>query len=339
MAIDNRFYQIANELPSTEVSRLADVSQFTDHKTVITHACQPSEVTSGSVCYIAGASFIEELGNCDGAVILTTKELAPLLPATATIFTTQTPRIAFAHIISYLYQKPVETGISPNAVINRTASIGQDVLIADYAVIEEGAVIGDGAVIGAHSVIGANCVIGPHSRIGAHVTIEFARLGAHVKVGPQTVIGSEGFGFDMTKTGAVRLPHLGLVVIGDHADIGAHCAIDKGVLGDTHIAPHVMIDNLVHIAHNVQIGEKSILLGQVGIAGSTHIGKGCILAGQVGVKDHVTIADGCVVLSAAKVITDLPEKGHYGGDPAVPARQHWREVAALRKLAKTKRGA
>ncbi|MGC6518195.1 MAG: UDP-3-O-(3-hydroxymyristoyl)glucosamine N-acyltransferase [Candidatus Puniceispirillaceae bacterium] len=334
MAVDPHFYQISRPIAS---SQLADITQgaLTNGRDVqITHACRPEEAKAGALIFIQDTDFIEQIGGTSDITIITTAKIAPLCPSMAAIFVADNPRLAFAQVIARLYQEHKAPCISESAQIAPSAKIGKNVSIGAYAIIEEGVSIGEGCVIGPHVVIGRNCVIGTACDIGAHAVILYSRIGNDVKIGPHSVIGKEGFGFEMTSSGAVHLPHLGLVEIHDKCAIGAHCAIDRGVLGNTIIGQGSMMDNLVHIAHNVRIGKTAIILGQVGIAGSAVIGNNCILAGQVGIKDHVTIADGAIILSAAKVLKDIDKAGNYGGNPAVPATQHWREVAAIKALVK-----
>lgn len=336
VAIDTTFYQLTHQVSSSELPDIADLRAFNDCVCDITHVAMPSEAQAGAVVLIGSAGYLAALNASRDFTIITTQELASSCPEEAAIFIAANPRIAFAQLLAHLYQTQAVPAIAATAQIAPDAKIGKDVSIGDYAIIQQGAVIADGCVIESHSIIGAHCQIGANSHIGQHVSVSFAHIGAGVTIHANTVIGKAGFGFEMTDKGAVMMPHLGLVTIGDNVTIGSLCTIDKGVLGPTAIADNVMIDNHCHIAHNVQIGANSILLAQVGIAGSSVIGKQVILAGKVGVKDHVTIADNVIVLSAARVVTNIEEAGTYGGYPAVPAKQHWREQVALRRLAAKK---
>lgn len=336
MAIDTRFYKATSTLTAQDMASLTGADPMNSHLFDVTHASGAHELAAGGICFIADKRFVSQLPDCQGASIITTSELSEFCPSEAAIYVTHNPRLAFAKVLTALYKNEPRHSISPSAQIAETAQIGENVDIGAYAVIGDGVIIGDNSVIGAHCVIDKSVVVGAHSLIGAGAVISYAVIGDKVNIGPHTVIGKDGFGFEMTAEGAVRLPHLGLVEIHDGVHIGAHCAIDKGVLENTIIKSGVMIDNLVHIAHNVQIGQKSIILGQVGIAGSAQIGDGCILAGQVGVKDHVSIASKAIILSASKVIKSIDSAGTYAGNPAIPATQHWREVAMLKKLAKSK---
>ena len=336
MAVDTRFYKATTLLTASDIVSLTGATHGNENSFDITNASAADDLTQGGICFIADEAFIAKLPSCAGANIITTAALADKCPSDAAIFVTPNPRLAFAQVLNVLYQQTPQHSLTTTAQISPTARLGQNVHVGDYAVIGDGVSIGDNSVIGAHVVLEEGVIIGKDCDIASGAVISFALLGDNVTIGANSVIGSEGFGFEMTDKGAVRLPHLGLVEIHDGVDIGAHCAIDKGVLENTIIKSGTMIDNLVHIAHNVQIGQQSIILGQVGIAGSARIGDGCILAGQVGVKDHVSIASKAIILSAAKVIKSIETAGTYAGNPAIVATKHWREVAALKRLAKTK---
>lgn len=336
MAVDTRFHKIKEPLSSAALVQIAQLVPFNNIEMTITHAAQPSEAGKGSICYIADKSLI--LGNegLSDSVIITTQELASDCPGSAAILLAENPRIAFSLVLSHLYQTEKTHLISDKADISKTAQIGKNTSIGAFAVIGDNVQIGDDVQIAPHAVIEASCQISDGCDIGAHCHISFAKLGKNVAIAANSVIGKQGFGFEMTATGAIMVPHLGLVEIADNVKIGANCTIDRGVLGNTTISSNVMIDNQVHIAHNVTIGRNTIILAQVGIAGSSQIGNNVILAGQAGVKDHMVIADGVIILSASKVIKSLTQPGTYAGNPAVPARDHWRELAALKKLVKKK---
>lgn len=337
MAIDSKFYQVTNPLSSSEVGQFADTIAHNDIISAITHAAMPQDAKAGAVIYIGEKKYLDAIAHAKDVTIITTTELAAACPCDASILTAQNPRIAYAQLLAHLYQSHHKPSIAQSSEIADDVTMGKGISIGAGAVIEAGVHLGDNVQIGAHSIIKENCEIGANTIIGAHVSIAHARIGHDVVIHDNSVIGKTGFGFEMTDKGAVMMPHLGLVEIGDFVHIGSHVGIDKGVLGNTVIGAHVMIDNLVHIAHNVQIGANTIILAQVGIAGSAVIGRHVILAGQAGVANHVTIADKAVILSAAKVIRDITQAGTYGGYPAVAAKQHWREQAALRRLAAQKR--
>ena len=335
MAIDPQFHPAFCRLTLAELTKLCEVTIFHDGKVGdITHAATPDSASQGALVLVGHQDYLESCATSGDYTIITNDKLAADCPKDCTIVIAHNPRLAFAQALQQLYKADITPSIAASASIATTAKLGENVTIGEGVIIEDGAIIGSNTIISHHCVIGQNCQIGAHVSISNHSALHYAKVSDYAKIGAHCAIGKEGFGFEMTKDGAVRLPHLGLVEIGLQAEIGAHCAIDRGVLGNTVIGDYVMIDNHVHIAHNVQIGQKSLILAQVGIAGSSIIGQNVIIGGQVGIKDHVTIADDVMVMSGSKVTKSLEKAGAYAGFPAQEAKQHWREMAAIKKLLK-----
>ena len=225
-------------------------------------------------------------------------------------------------------------GVHPKAAVADSAVLGRHVHVGACAVVGEGVRIGDrtriraGAVVADEAVLGADCDI--HSGV---VIRERCRLGDRVVVHAGSVIGSDGFGYLPGEAGLEKIPQLGTVEIGDDAEIGAGVTVDRARFGATRIGRKVKIDNLVQIAHNVEVGEGTVIVAQVAIAGSTRIGRGCQIAGQAAIDGHLTIGDGARVAAKAGVTKDVPPGTDVSGYPAVEHRQHLREQAALRRSA------
>ena len=196
----------------------------------------------------------------------------------------------------------------------------------------EGVEIGAGSQIGAGAVIHKGVRIGQNCQIGANVVLSHAIVGDDVIIQPNAVIGSAGFGFEITPEGPVALPHVGSVVIGDGVLIGAGSCIDRGTLGPTSIGDQAMLDNMVHIAHNCVIGARAVLTAQAGLAGGAIIGEGAMLGGQAGVGPAVRVGKGAVVMAQSGVTKDVEDGATVGGFPASDARKMWRDRAALRRL-------
>jgi len=207
------------------------------------------------------------------------------------------------------------TGIHPSAVVDPTATLGAGVAVGPLAVIGADVQIGANSTIQAGAVIHERCLIGARCIIGAN-----------------TVIGAEGFGYEFVDNGLQRIPHLGIVRIDDDVDIGAATTIDRARFGETHIGGGSKIDNLVQIAHNVEIGRHCIIVSQVGIAGSCRIGDGAILAGQAGLVPHVTIGSGAKIAAATGVATDVPDGASWSGWWGLKHRDNMTQINAIRKL-------
>jgi UDP-3-O-[3-hydroxymyristoyl] glucosamine N-acyltransferase len=224
-------------------------------------------------------------------------------------------------------------GVAPTARVGKGALIGGRVSVGEYVVIGAAARLADGVTIGAHSVIGEGATIGEGSRLWPGVTIyPGAEIGARTIVHSGARIGCDGFGYVFRDGAHHKIPHVGRCIIGDDVEIGANTAIDRGSIDDTVIGNGTKIDNLVHIAHNVRIGEKCLLMAQVGIAGSVTVGDGAILAGQAGIGGHLTIGAGARIAAQAGVFGDIPAGESWSGYPARPHKESLRASAALLKL-------
>ncbi|HLA13620.1 MAG TPA: UDP-3-O-(3-hydroxymyristoyl)glucosamine N-acyltransferase [Gemmatimonadaceae bacterium] len=233
----------------------------------------------------------------------------------------------------YAEDKP-GAGIAPTARIGANVTLGQRVSIGEYAVVERGAQLGDGVIIGAGSFVGAGARIGEASRLWPGATVyPGAVLGARVNLHSGSRVGVDGFGYVFGGGMHNRIPHVGGCILGDDVEIGANTTIDRGSIDDTVIGRGSKLDNLVHVAHNVRIGERCLLMAQVGIAGSAVIGDDCIIAGQAGLAGHITIGKGARIAAQAGVFGDVPPGETWSGYPARPHREALRASGALFKLA------
>ena len=226
-------------------------------------------------------------------------------------------------------------GVHPSAVVSRSAALGQGVHVGACAVVGERVRIGDRTRIRAGAVIGDEVTIGADCDIHAGVVVrERVRIGQRVIIHAGAVVGSDGFGYLAGKAGPEKIPQLGTVEIGDDAELGACVTVDRARFGATRIGAKVKIDNLVQIAHNVEIGEGTIIVAQVAIAGSTRIGRGCVIAGQAAIDGHLVIGDGARIAAKAGVTKDVPPGTDVSGYPAEPHREALRRQAALRQMEK-----
>ncbi len=248
---------------------------------------------------------------------------------TAALVRVENPDKSFAQIVPLFILPPPDfaPGIHPTAIIGEGCEIGEGVHIGPYAVLGRGCRIGAGCVIEAHVVLGDQVVLGERTHLRPHVSVrEGVRMGRDVSIHNGTVVGSDGFGYTITAdaNGAPvieKVPQLGIVEIGDDVEIGANVTIDRARFGATKIGDHVKIDNLVQIAHNVQVGASSGIVAQVGVSGSTHIGSGVMLWGQAGLAGHLDIGDGAVVFAQSGVSKNVPAGATVFGSPAQDRRE------------------
>lgn len=269
--------------------------------TLISGVAAPDRASEADLIYV------ETRRNLDRAAASRARAViaAPGLElAGKTILRSAKPKFAFARAAAFLMPpRSIARGIHPTAVISSSAELTADVAVGPYAVIEDGATLGRGTEIGAFCFIGAGARIGTHCRIYPHATLYAGTvLGDRVIVHSGAVIGSDGFGYVFAEGAHWKFPQVGEVEIGDDVEIGANTTIDRGSLDRTEIAAGVKLDNLVHIAHNVQLGENTVIAAQTGISGSVIIGKNVAFGGQAGLGDHCRVEDGAVVGGQAGIL-------------------------------------
>jgi UDP-3-O-[3-hydroxymyristoyl] glucosamine N-acyltransferase len=244
------------------------------------------------------------------------------------------PRIAFAQAMAVFFPEPkYAAGIHPSAVIAQSAQIDPTAHIGPHCTIGERVQLGANVVLQAGNFIGDDSVLGEATNLFPHVTLyPRTHIGRRVRIHAGSVIGADGYGYVLDQGVHRKIPQVGNVVIGDDVEIGANVTVDRGALGSTVIGKGTKIDNLVQIAHNVQIGEHCIVIAQVGIAGSCKLGNYVILAGQAGLGGHLHVGDKAIVGAQAGVMNDIPAGEKWLGSPAQPDKEFKRQVIAQRHL-------
>ncbi|HEY9175960.1 MAG TPA: UDP-3-O-(3-hydroxymyristoyl)glucosamine N-acyltransferase [Verrucomicrobiae bacterium] len=251
-----------------------------------------------------------------------------------TLIRVPSARIAFAKVLPLFFPEPTYTpGVHPTAVVAATAKVDASAHIGPHCVVGEGASIGPRSVLLAHVFVGPECVLGEDTMLFPHVTL-YARstLGKRVRIHAGTVIGADGFGY--VQDGGIhrKVPQIGHVIIHDDVELGANVTVDRGALGPTVIGRGTKIDNLVQIAHNVNIGEHCIVVSQAGISGSTRLGDYVVIAGQVGLAGHLKIGNRVTVAAQSGVMHNIPDGEKWFGYPAQPDRQMKRQMIAAQQL-------
>ena len=238
-------------------------------------------------------------------------------------------KAAFAQVLE-LFHPPVvvERGVHETAIIGKNVNLGQNVAVGPYVVINDNAVIGDNVTIRAHAYIGHNVRIGEDSDIYTGAVVhENCVLGKRVVLRAKAVIGGEGFGFATENGVHTHIPQVGNVVLEDDVEVGSCSCIDNATMGSTLVRRGTKIDNLVHLGHNVEIGEDCFIIAQVGIAGSTKCGNHCIFAGQTGCTGHITIGDNCTFAGKTGIVGNVPSNSTMAGYPMRPHKE-WLKMAA-----------
>jgi UDP-3-O-[3-hydroxymyristoyl] glucosamine N-acyltransferase len=284
---------------------------------------------------LSSAKYATMLASTNAGVVLVDPEFRDVPGGRGTRIIVKQPLEKLLSLLPRLYpETPPAPGVAATARIGKGANLGERVSIGEYAVIGAGARIGNDVAIGAHSVVGEKATIGDGSRLWPDVTLyPGVTLGRGVAVHSGARIGCDGFGYVFRDGVHTKIPHVGRCIIGDDVEIGANTTIDRGSIDDTVVGNGTKIDNLVHIAHNVRIGEKCLIMAQVGVAGSVTIGDGAILAGQAGISGHLSIGAGARLAAQAGVFGDIPAGETWSGYPARPHRESLRASAALFKLA------
>lgn len=243
--------------------------------------------------------------------------------------------VAFDKLVKFFAQQAQEDFelVANGAYVSKHAHLEQDVIVGPCAVISSGARIGSGCVIGAQVFVGRDCVIGPQVFLHPGVKIlDGCAIGDYSIIHSGTVIGSDGFGYKVNKTGMQKIPHIGIVVIGKFVEIGANCSVDRALFDTTRIGDGVKIDNSVHIAHNVVIGQGTAILAQTGIAGSSVIGAGCQIGGQVAIKNDLNIGNFVKIVSKSGVLNNIADGQTVAGVPAIEFGLWKRTVVAIQRL-------
>jgi UDP-3-O-[3-hydroxymyristoyl] glucosamine N-acyltransferase len=243
-------------------------------------------------------------------------------------------RIAFAKAMALFFpERTYAAGIHPTAVIAASAKVDATAHIGPHCVVGERVKIGARAVLQAGDVVGDDCKLGDDVNLFPNVTVyPHTEIGQRVRIHAGTVIGSDGFGYVQDGGVHLKVPQIGNVIIGDDVEIGANVTIDRGALGPTVIGKGTKIDNLVQIAHNVEIGEGSLVISQVGISGSCKLGKYVVLAGQVGLAGHLRIGNQVTIAAKSGVMHDIPDGETWMGIPAQPDKQAKRQMIAIQRL-------
>lgn len=308
-------------------------------KSEIRGVAKIEEARPGDITFLANPKYERFLSSTTASAVLvsrqfeSTKSRRPEL----TLIKVQDPYVAFLKVLKRLVPQvdPFTPGIHPTAVVAKSAKVGAHVSIGAHSVV------GEEAEIGENTKISDGCVIGPHAKVGkdCHFYAQVAiyhqcRIGNRVTLHSGCVIGSDGFGFAPLPDGTYeKIPQLGIVVVEDDVEIGANTTVDRATLGETIIRRGVKIDNLVQVAHNVVIGENTVIAAQTGISGSVKIGKNCMIAGQVGIAGHLEIADRTVVLAQSGVAKSITEAGKtLFGTPVKDQHRAARIEAVLRSL-------
>lgn len=290
----------------------------------------------GTLSFLANPIYTHHLYKTSASIVIVNEDFVAEEEVKVTLIRVKNSYAAFAQLLEmYQQSKPKPVGISKNASVAVSAIIGKDVFIGDFVFIGENAVIGDNTRIYSNVTIESNCSLGNDCLINSGVRIyEDCIIGNECTIHSGTIIGSDGFGFaPIDNNNYHKVPQIGNVIIEDRVEIGSNTTVDRAMLGSTIIRKGAKIDNLIQIAHNVEIGENTVIAAQTGISGSTTIGKNCMIGGQVGIIGHLTIADGVKIAAQAGVGKSITEENAVvEGSPAFSIRDYQRSYIHFRRL-------
>jgi UDP-3-O-[3-hydroxymyristoyl] glucosamine N-acyltransferase len=306
---------------------------FGDAQCAISGVAGIRDAGPGDITFVANARYVRELATTGASAVIVAEGIA--VPEGRSGLVHDNPSLAFAHVVELLYPPRArpEPGFHPSAFVDPSASIGPGVSIGPFVVVEAGASIGARTVLAPFVYVGAQARIGADGLLYPHVSVrERCVLGDRVIVHCGAVIGSDGYGYVQIGARHQKIPQVGTVEIGDDVEIGANVCIDRARFDTTRIERGTKIDNLVQVAHNVHIGQDSLVIAQVGISGSAEIGDGVILAGQSGIAGHIRIGDGAVVAGQAGVTKPVEPGQMVAGMPARPFTEYMRGQAVLANI-------
>ena len=304
------------EFTAKQIAELIEGRIEGDENAKVSSFAKIEEGREGAISFLSNPKYTHFLYDTKSSVVLINEDVVLEKPVAPTLIRVKNAYESVARLLQiYDSMKPKKTGVDALAFVSPSATIGKDVYIGPFCYIGDGVVIGDG------------------TRIFPNVTIyDGTRIGQHVTIHAGAVIGADGFGFAPNQEGYEKIPQIGIVIIEDDVEIGANSCVDRAMMGSTVVHRNVKIDNLVQIAHNVEVGESTFLCAQVGIAGSSKVGKHCILTGQVGVAGHIEIADNCIFGAQAGVAGSVRKPGMYQGTPAIEAGNWRRSSVGFKQL-------
>lgn len=330
------------EFTASQVAELLNGKIEGNSESTVNQLAKIEEGVPNSLTFLSNENYVDYLYETDASICIIDKNFKLSKPTkpSLTLIWVEDARMCFVQVLEmYQQYKSNKSGIDASAIISKNAQIGKDVYIGPNTTIMEGAEIGDNSKIYGNTYIGEQVKIGSSTTIqSGAVILDDCEIGSDCKIYSGVIIGGDGFGFaPNSENNYQKVVHLGNVVIESHVEIGANTTIDRGTLGSTRIRKGVKIDNLIQIAHNVEIGENTVMAAQTGIAGSTKIGKNCMIGGQVGIVGHITIADGVKIAAQSGIGTSITEENSiWQGSPAIPIGEYKRAYVLFKNLTSLK---
>ena len=288
----------------------------------------------GAISFLSNPKYTHYIYDTQSSIVLVNKDFEPEKEIKATLIKVDNAYESLAKLLNlYEMSKPKKTGVDPLAYIAPTAKIGENVYIAPFACVGDNAVIGDNtslhphATVGSGAKVGSNCILYPHATV-----YHDCRVGNNCILHAGSVVGADGFGFAPSPEGYEKIPQIGIAILEDNVEIGANTCIDRATMGATIIRKGVKLDNLIQIAHNVEVGSNTVMASQVGVAGSTKIGEWCMFGGQVGVAGHITVGNKVNMGAQSGVNGSVKDGKALIGTPPIEFKNYFKSSAVFKKL-------
>lgn len=327
------------QFTAKQISEFIDGTIEGDENVKVSELSKIENGKKGSLCFLSNPKYENYLYLTDASVVIVGKDFSPSQPINSTLIKVADPYSAFSVLLEKyneaVNQSNLQVGIEQPCFIHPTAKIGKNVFIGAFSYISENVEIGDGAKVSAQVFIGADSTVGKNCCFYPGVKIyNRSIIGNNVMIHSNTVIGSDGFGFAPQADGTYsKIAQIGNVVIEDDVEIGANTAVDRATMGSTFIRKGVKLDNLIQIAHNVDVGEHSAVAAQTGISGSTKVGENALIGGQVGIAGHLVLAKGTQIGAQAGINFNTTEENkQWHGSPAQPLRDWMRASVIFKQL-------
>jgi UDP-3-O-[3-hydroxymyristoyl] glucosamine N-acyltransferase len=319
-----------------QIAGILDGEVFGNPDAEVYKLAKIEEGTEGSLTFLANTKYSNYLYSTNATIVIVNKSYELENEVKATLIKVDDAYSSFSKLLEYYNQiKLMKSGIEQPSVISEGVTYGDDLYLGSFCYIGKNVRIGNNVKIYPNSFIGDNVTIGDNCVFFAGVRVySESEIGNHVTIHSGTIIGSDGFGFAPQEDGSfTKIPQIGNVVIEDHVEIGSCSTVDRATLGTTYIRRGAKLDNQIQVAHNVEIGENTVIAAQTGIAGSTKIGKNCMIGGQVGIIGHLVIADGVKIAAQSGIGNNIDKEGEImQGSPAFAVGDYRRAYVGFRKL-------
>lgn len=323
--------------PSFTAKQVADILNGTvegDPNVTVNDFSKIEEGRPGSLTFLANPKYISYIYSTKASVVLVNSDFIAEKPVDATLIRVDNAYASLAILLDFIEKsKPKKTGVEPMSYIADSAKIGANVYIGAFAYVSDNAIVGNNVKIYPHVYVGDNCVVEDNTTLYSGVKIyQGCTIGKNCVIHSGVVIGADGFGFAPENGVYKKIPQMGIVLIEDDVEIGANTTIDRAVMDATIVRKGVKLDNLIQIAHNVEVGSNTVMAAQVGISGSTKVGEHCIIGGQVGLGGHISIGNNTSIGAQSGIISNIKEGSALIGSPAMPAKTFFKSSVLITKL-------